>query len=111
MISSNYIEQLPQYHFDREDFVRIWNEVFGEDTLIPVDLCNECTSTEHFKLWHDEFEEYYIQYIPTGVIINWYKGSHLGRTNTCTDPNFTLDDFREFLKLLKADIEKENDNG
>ena len=98
------MEDLPQYHFDRSDFVKVWEEVFGDDSLIPVDLCDDQTTTKNFKLWHDAFEEYYIEYIPTGVTINWYKGAHLGRTNTCTDPNFTLDDFREFLTKLKSEM-------
>jgi hypothetical protein len=38
------------------------------------------------------------------VMINWYKGVHLGRTNTCTDPDFTLDDFRDFLTQLKGEL-------
>ncbi len=95
---------LKQYHFGREDFVKAWDEVFGDRSLDVIDCCVEHTTTSNFELWCDEFEEYYIKYIPTGVTINWYKGAHLGRTNTCTDPNFTLQDFREFLTQLRHEL-------
>lgn len=96
--------ELKQYHFSREDFTNVWEEVFGDASLDVIDYCVEHTTTSNFELWCDEFEEYYIKYIPTGVTINWYKGAHLGRTNTCTEPKFTLEDFREFLTHLKCEL-------
>lgn len=98
---------LPQYHFNRADFVRILEEVLGEDIFTVLDLCSYNSHTANFELWHDDQDEWYIKYVPTGVIINWYKAMHLGRTNTCTDPNFTLDDFRVFLTQLKAELPRE----
>jgi len=98
--------ELKQYHFNREDFTKVWEEVFGDMSLDVVDCCIEHTITSNFELWCDEFEEYFIKYIPTGVTINWYKGAHLGRTNTCTDPDFTLEDFRNFLTQLKSDLKE-----
>lgn len=95
---------LKQYHFRREDFTKIWDEVFEDRSLDVIDCCVEHTTTSNFKLWCDEFDEYYIKYIPTGVTINWYKGAHLGRTNTCSEPNFTLEDFRAFLTQLKEEL-------
>ena len=95
---------LKQYHFSREDFTNVWEQVFGDSSLDVIDCCVDHITTTSFELWCDEFEEYYIEYLPTGVTINWYKGGHLGRTNTCTDPNFTLDDFREFLTQLKEEL-------
>ena len=103
------MNELQQYHFDRADFVKVWEEVLGDKSLEVVDLCNEHTFTTSFELWCDESEEYYIEYLPTGVTINWYKGAHLGRTNTCTDPNFTLDEFKTFLTLLKDELIAEVD--
>ena len=98
--------ELKQYHFNREDFTKVWEEVFGDMSLDVVDMCAWNTKTANFELWHDEFDEYYIKYIPTDVTINWYKGAHLGRTNTCTDPNFTLEDFRNFLTQLKSELKE-----
>jgi hypothetical protein len=99
--------ELKQYHFNREDFTKVWNEVFENRSLDVIDCCIDHTTTSNFELWCDEFEEYYIKYIPTGVMINWYKSAHLGRTNTCTDPNFTLDDFRIFLTKLNKELLEE----
>ena len=96
--------ELPQYHFDRDDFVRIWQNILDDGATDDVlDMCDAYTITDNFELWRDE-DEYYIKYLPNGVTINWYKGAHLGRTNTCTDPNFTLDDFEKFLTQLKGNI-------
>lgn len=100
---------LPQYHFNRADFVRILEEVLGEDIFTVLDLCSYNSHTANFELWHDDQDEWYIKHVPTGVIINWYKETHLGRTNTCTDPNFTLDDFRVFLTQLKEELPRETD--
>ena len=96
--------ELPQYHFSRSDFVKVWVEVLGDRSDDVLEMCARHANTDNFELWTDEFEEWCIKHIPTGVIVNWYKGWHLGRTNTCTDPNFTLDDFRTFLTQLKSEL-------
>lgn len=96
------LKYLPQYHFDRNDFCRVFNEVFTVDEQIDIDV--ECGANRHldeFTLmrWEDEF---YILHRNSGVMINWYK--HTGRTNTCNKPDFTLDDFRVFLQKLREDL-------
>ena len=47
-------------------------------------------------------DEFYILHRDSGILINWYK--HAGRTNTCNKPDFTLDDFREFLIELRKNL-------
>lgn len=93
---------LPQYHFDRDDFCKVLFEVFTFDEFVDIDV--ECSANRHldeFTLmrWEDEF---YILHRNSGIMINWYK--HAGRTNTCNKPDFTLDDFREFLQKLREDL-------
>lgn len=93
---------LPQYHFDRSDFCKVFEEVFTLDEIIDIDV--ECGCQRHlgeFSLlrWEDEF---YILHRSSGIMINWYK--HYGRTNTCNKPDFTLDDLREFLIELRKDL-------
>ena len=84
-------ETLPQYHFERSDMCEIFDWKF-EDWL-----------WEHKEECNDEFlftsrgDELYIIHFPSGTIVNWYK--HMGRTNTC-NKNLTLDDLREFKKML-----------
>ena len=84
-------ETLPQYHFERSDMCEIFDCDF-EDWL-----------WEHKEKCNDEFlitsrsDELYIIHFPSGTIVNWYK--HMGRTNTC-NKNLTLDDLREFKKML-----------
>lgn len=93
---------LPQYHFDRDEFSKVFFEVFTYDEFVDIDV--ECGCQRHlgeFSLlrWEDEF---YILHRNSGVMINWYK--HCGRTNTCNRPDFTLDDLREFLIELRKDL-------
>lgn len=96
------LNTLPQYHFDRDDFCKVIEEVFTWDEFVDIDV--ECGCNRHlddFTLlrWEDEF---YILHRNSGIMINWYK--HAGRTNTCNKPDFTLDDFREFLVKLREDL-------
>ena len=93
---------LPQYHFDRNEFCKVFEEVFTDDDF--VDIVVTCGASKHlddFSLfrWEDEF---YILHRNSGVMINWYK--HMGRTNTCNKPDFTLNDLREFLFELRKDL-------
>ena len=84
-------EDLPQYHFDRREMCDIFDATF-EDWL-----------WDHMDEDNDEFlitrhgDEFYIIHFRSGTIINWYK--HMGRTNTCSK-NLTLDDLREFKKMV-----------
>lgn len=74
---SKYLETLPQYHFDRDDFCKVFGEVFTDDEIIDIDvMCGYPQNTENFLLyrWEDEF---YIIHRDSGTIINWYK--HLVR--------------------------------
>lgn len=101
---SKYLETLPQYHFDRDDFCKVFGEVFTDDEIIDIDvMCGYPQNTDNFLLyrWEDEF---YIIHRDSGTIINWYK--HLGRTNTCNKEGFTLADLKELLLLLKEDLKE-----
>ena len=49
-----------------------------------------------------ESTEFYIVDLETGVLINWYK--HLGRTNTCSREDFTLEDLRAMLTRLYNEL-------
>lgn len=96
------LQTLPQYHFDRDDFCNVLFDVFTIDEFVDIDVeCGSNTHLDSFSLmrWEDEF---YILHRDSGIMINWYK--HAGRTNTCNKPDFTLDDFREFLVELRKDL-------
>lgn len=94
------LKPLPQYHFVREDFVKAFYDVFNSEQVEDVIVaCDGNTYADNFILYYAD-NEYYIIHLTSGIIINWYK--HLGRTNTCNRPDFTLDDLREFLVELKS---------
>ena len=84
-------KELPQYHFDRSDMTEVLDVEFIEWLW------------DHLEDVNDEFlitrrgDEFYIIHFQSGTVINWYK--HMGRTNTC-NKNLTLDDLREFKKML-----------
>ena len=98
----NALETLPQYHFNRNDFCRVMFDVFTSEEYVDLDVeCGCNTHLDNFTLMRVE-DEFYILHRDSGILINWYK--HAGRTNTCNKPDFTLDDFREFLVELRKDL-------
>lgn len=102
-MKSKFLETLPQYHFERDAFTNVFYEVLGSSDniseLIVACQGHECLDSFHLFYQNDEF---YIIHLESGTIINWYK--HLGRTNTCNKEEFTLEDLRELLTLLKEDM-------
>lgn len=95
------LETLSQYHFDRSELVEVFDEVFASDQYIDIDVaCSGCCQSDEFALFRYG-DEFYILHKDSGVLINWYK--HLGRTNTCNKPDFTLNDLRVFLVKLKEE--------
>lgn len=100
-IKSEFLQYLPQYHFERSMFVDAFNTVLEELAHEIQDMCTGGYHTESFTLDRDE-DEFYILHRPSGTLINWYK--HLGRTNTCNKPGFGIDDLYEMLLLLKMEL-------
>lgn len=96
------MENLPQYHFDRDDFCAVVREHFtwSEFAVIEV-LCGCNTHFDDFSLFRVE-DEFYILHRDSGILINWYK--HAGRTNTCNNPDFSMEDFRVFLTKLREEL-------
>ena len=41
---SKYLETLPQYHFDRDDFCKVFGEVFTDDEIIDIDVMHNTSS-------------------------------------------------------------------
>lgn len=106
---ADILQELPQYHFDRDAFVSTFDQVFTEAEIDNIeDMCQQRTTLDEFLLfYHPDWEEFYIIHLPSGTIINWYK--HLGRTNTCNKENFTIADLKKLLEMLKVEM-KENKN-
>lgn len=104
------LQELPQYHFDRDAFVSTFEQVFTNDEIFDLEImCVKHTTLNEFLLYyHCDLEEFYIIHLSSGTIVNWYK--HLGRTNTCNKENFSIADLKNLLEKLKADI-KEKNNG
>ena len=103
--SADILQELPQYHFDRDEFVSTFEQVFRSDEILELELmCQEHKQVGDFLLFYSSEEEFYIIHLPSGTIVNWYK--HLGRTNTCNKENFGIADLKNLLEKLKADIER-----
>lgn len=97
---------MEQYHFERQDFFNVFNEVFTNDQYGKIfDLLTLGYSTYGFILMrHDD--DFYILDTETGLLITWYK--HLGRINMTNDKTLTLEELKlEFIKL-KKDLEENN---
>lgn len=98
-MKSKYLQELPQYHFDRNDFVNTFGRVFSSEEIFELEVaCQEHRHLDDFILHYAE-DEFYIIHLYSGTIISWYK--HLGRCNTCNKEGFSLDDLQELLEVLK----------
>ena len=101
--NSKFLQQLP-YHFNRNHFCKIFEEVFTFDEICHIHmLCFKGRLFETFFLYYND-NEFYITHLPSGTTINWYK--HLGRTNTCNKKGFGINDLKEFLILLKNEMDE-----
>ncbi len=96
------MKELEQYHFDRDYFTSVFDEIFANRCFDLEVACQEHRETENFLLYYKD-DEFYIIHFDRGTIINWSK--HTGPTNTCNDKDFSLNDLREMLILLKEDLE------
>lgn len=98
-----FLQELPDYHFNREEFISAFREIFTDEQIIDLEVrCQGCTNAYDFLLyWQDD--TFYIMHLASGITISYYK--HLGRSNTCNKEDFDLSDLKAFLKLLKEDID------
>ena len=105
------LQELPQYHFERDEFVSTFEQVFRSDEILELEvMCQHYTTLNSFLLFYNpNWEEFFIIHLPSGTIVNWYK--HLGRTNTCNKENFSIADLKNLLERLKADISRKKNNG
>lgn len=97
------IDKAPQYHFERDLFCNMFEEVFGAG-LDEYELFYDHTY-KSFILWNDE-NTWYIYSKQFDVAIAWYK--HLGRINQSTNEFLTLEELKTFLIQLKAEFEEQN---
>ena len=100
------LEYNHQYHFTRDEMVKIFEEIFPlksqEWDWDCVWYC-DFRDTNSFHVFKDG-DEYYILHKPSGTMINWYK--HVGRCNTC-NKDLSLDELKLFLLLLRKELVEE----
>lgn len=99
-------DTMEQYHFKREDFCNVFNEVFTSEQYGKLfDILTSGYSSYGFILTRYD-DDFYILDTETGLLITWYK--HLGRINMTNDKALTLEELKlEFIKL-KKDLEENN---
>lgn len=93
-------DPLEQYYFERDVFAKTVRSVIPNLEDIIADRGSYSTTDDFIIAKHDD--EFYIIYLPSGIIVNWYK--NLGRTNTC-NKELSLDEFKQFLIMLKDNLE------
>ena len=104
---NNKLVYMEQYHIERDLLCKIVDEEFNYDTLMDLFCYGAIKNTENFTAFRVG-DEFYILHRDSGMMINWYK--HLGRTNTCSQEHRTAEDYREFFRKLKEDMEHDNDS-
>ena len=101
-MKSKYLQELPDYHFDRDDFINTFLKVFSDNEIYELEVaCQEHKSLDNFHLYYTN-NIFYIIHLDSGTIISWYK--HIGRINTCNKEGFSINDLLELLEMLKEDI-------
>lgn len=95
------LQDMSQYHLGREVLCNVVRETIGYDTLMHLFCYGQFNQTDEFA-WFRIEDEFYIVHLRSGMMVNWYK--HLGRTNTCSQDNRTLDDYYEFFNRFKMDL-------
>lgn len=102
-VNKSKLTALKDYYFKRDDFEKVWSEVFTKEELGLV-LSEGHLVTDNF-LYEQIGDEHYLIHLESGTIINWYK--HLGRTNTCNKNDFTLNDLKTMIQLYADDYREE----
>jgi len=101
-------DTMKQYHFERQDFCNVFNEVFTNNQYDKIfDLMTRYEGYQSYKfILTRHYDDFYILDTETGLLITWYK--HLGRINMTNDKNLTLSELYQELIKLKADLEENN---
>ena len=93
---------MEQYHFERDDFCNVFNEVFSMEEYDKLfDLLTLGYKTSSFILMRND-DDFYILDMSNGLLIGWYK--HLGRINVSNDENLTLEELKSELLKLREEI-------
>ena len=93
------LKDLRQHTFDRDVFTKTVLEIIPDILDQFADKGDNFNTYEFVVTKRDD--EFYVIHLHTGIMVSWYK--HLGRVNLST-VHLTLDEFKEFLKLLKEDL-------
>ena len=103
----NKLKNLPQYHIERDELCKIVEKTIGYDRLMDA-FCYGIVVCDEFS-WFQHGDEFYIIHLASGMIVNWYK--HLGRTNTCSQSNRTVEDYYEFFNQFKEELDYWEERG
>lgn len=95
------LEELPQYHIDRNVLCNIVEETIGYEKLMDA-FDYGVIVWDEFS-WFRNNDEYYVIHLGSGMMVNWYK--HLGRTNTCSQSNRTIEDYYTLFNLFKEELD------
>lgn len=95
------LQNLSQYHIDRDILVQIVKDTIGIDRLYDA-FCYGNVVCDEFA-WFTNCDEYYIIHLDSGMMVNWYK--HIGRCNTCSQEYRTIEDYYEFFHKFKDELD------
>lgn len=96
------LNYLPHYHIEREDFVKIIECTIGYEKVLDAFCYGEFNQCDEFAWWRYD-DEFYIVHKDSGMMVNWYK--HLGRTNTCSQKDRAIEDYREFFTRFSEELD------
>lgn len=92
---------MKDYHISRDTMCDIVDNIIGYDLLMDCFCYGQFCDSDEFS-WFRSDDEFYIIHKNSGMMINWYK--HLGRTNTCSQEDRTVEDYLEFFNKFKEEL-------
>lgn len=95
------LNDMRQYHLDRNVFCQIVGDIIGFPALNDAFCYQSCVHGDEFT-WFRVEDEFYILHRDSGMMVNWYKNP--GRTNTCSQSHRTEEDYYEFFEKFKVDL-------
>lgn len=107
---SEKFSELREGFFSREDFHNVISEVFASDLYgyihcITTVADSQYRMIQNFSIFRDDEDRWYFIYLPSGVMIDWFKLMHFGRDNRCNRSDFTVEDLKEFFVMLKIQLD------
>lgn len=97
--------KMKQYPIERDIFTHLFYDKYKVYSLLENK--GLVHNGDYFKVWYDYDEEtIYLLEKESGILITWYKFTHVGRCLEC-NKDLNVEDFELFAFLLELELKDE----